>query len=289
MSVIGGRVGIMGDLGLAMVEAKGLLADKNVTYSGQGDDLTCEFTIQRVDREPKVYTFSVRDAKQAQIYERNAIWKQYPKRMTYYRALGFALRDEFPDVMKGMKTTEELADYGESNYVQVEEEKIGKNQRRDKELRTELAKDPNVRFVDSAEQARPTPTEAAAPAFPDEEPPKKKAAAPKKEPAFSQQVKEDFPAPQEKSMLSEGPDEIPDLGAETAPAGPPWWEGHVIQGVKSFKGRTVGSLNPNEMGLIEQKWIPAYYAQQQNATPEQIEDLKAFEARIEHGKGAKAW
>jgi hypothetical protein len=31
--------------------------------------------------------------------------------MIYYRALGFALRDAFPHVLKGIKTTEELQDY----------------------------------------------------------------------------------------------------------------------------------------------------------------------------------
>jgi len=31
--------------------------------------------------------------------------------MCYYRALGFGLRDEFSDILKGIKTVEELSDY----------------------------------------------------------------------------------------------------------------------------------------------------------------------------------
>ncbi len=36
---------------------------------------------------------------------------QYPKRMLQLRARGFALRDAFPDVLKGLVTAEEAQDY----------------------------------------------------------------------------------------------------------------------------------------------------------------------------------
>jgi hypothetical protein len=113
MSVINGRIGLMGDLGLALAERSGELEDKRVRYTGEGDELTCFVELKRKGREWKQWSFSVREAKTAQIYDRNAVWRQYPRRMTYYRALGFALRDEFGDVLKGMKTVEELQDYPE--------------------------------------------------------------------------------------------------------------------------------------------------------------------------------
>jgi hypothetical protein len=111
MSVVNNRIGIMGDLALAMVESSGLLEFKKVEYTGEGETLECKITLKRKGREAQTYSFSVREAKAAGIYERSAVWKQYSKRMTYYRALGFGLRDEFADVLKGVKTVEELTDY----------------------------------------------------------------------------------------------------------------------------------------------------------------------------------
>jgi len=113
MSVINNRIGIMGDLALALVQASGQLKDYSKEYSGEGDQYTCTVTLQRKGRKPHTYSFSVAQAKQAGIYERNAVYRSYPDRMIYYRALGFGLRDEFPDVLKGIKTTEELMDYPE--------------------------------------------------------------------------------------------------------------------------------------------------------------------------------
>jgi hypothetical protein len=115
MTVIGGRVGLMGDLALSLVESSGLLEKKRVRYTGEGDELTCTLTLQRKEREAQSYSFSVAEAKAAGIHDRSAVWRQYPKRMTYYRALGFGLRDEFSDVLKGIKTVEELQDYEPSD------------------------------------------------------------------------------------------------------------------------------------------------------------------------------
>ena len=113
MSVINGKIGLMGDLALALAERSGELEDKRIRHAGEGDELSCVLELKRKGREWKQWSFSVREAKQAGIFERSAVWRQYPKRMTYYRALGFALRDEFGDVLRGMRTTEELADYPE--------------------------------------------------------------------------------------------------------------------------------------------------------------------------------
>lgn len=113
MSVINNRIGIMGDLALALVQGSGALEKKTVEYSGEGDELVCTLTLKRKGRAAQPYSFSIREARAAGIYDRSAVWRQYPKRMTYYRALGFGLRDEFPDILKGIKTVEELADYPE--------------------------------------------------------------------------------------------------------------------------------------------------------------------------------
>jgi hypothetical protein len=115
MTIINNRVGIMGDLALAMCEASGYLQQKSAEYTGEGEELECKVTLKRKGRKAETYSFSVREAKAAQIYERSNVWKSYPRRMCYYRALGFGLRDEFSDVLKGIKTVEELSDYPENN------------------------------------------------------------------------------------------------------------------------------------------------------------------------------
>jgi hypothetical protein len=56
-------------------------------------------------------TFSVDDAKRAKLWGKQGPWSQYPKRMLAMRARGFAIRDAFPDAMKGMITAEEAQDY----------------------------------------------------------------------------------------------------------------------------------------------------------------------------------
>jgi hypothetical protein len=55
--------------------------------------------------------FSVADAKRAGLWGKSGPWTQYPRRMLQLRARGFALRDAFPDVLKGLVTAEEAQDY----------------------------------------------------------------------------------------------------------------------------------------------------------------------------------
>jgi len=53
---------------------------------------------------------SVGDAKLASLWGKQGPWSQYPKRMLKFRARGFWLRDNFGDILKGMRTVEELRD-----------------------------------------------------------------------------------------------------------------------------------------------------------------------------------
>jgi hypothetical protein len=117
MSVVNGRVGLMGDLALALVEQSGLLSHKKVSYSGSGDSLVCSISLGRKGREIEKFSFSVAEAKTAGIFDRSPTWRNYPRRMVYYRALGFGLRDVFSDVLRGVKTVEELQDYPETQHL----------------------------------------------------------------------------------------------------------------------------------------------------------------------------
>lgn len=51
------------------------------------------------------------DAAKAGLKGKQGPWTQYPKRMMQMRARSWALRDVFPDVLRGMPVAEEVMDY----------------------------------------------------------------------------------------------------------------------------------------------------------------------------------
>lgn len=113
IAVINGQPTLWGDGMLALIENSGLLEDYNYSYGGTPyeDDYRAIVTIKRKDKSaPLVYEFSVGDAKKAGLWDRKDNWKNYPKRMLLNRARSFALREGFPDILKGFKSREEMED-----------------------------------------------------------------------------------------------------------------------------------------------------------------------------------
>jgi hypothetical protein len=112
IAVINGRPGVFGDVQLALVRASGLLEEYSETEIGNPKDDTwgVQCVCKRVGSKFANSTFTVADAKKAQLWGKSGPWTQYPKRMLKFRARGYLLRDEFGDVLKGIKTVEELKD-----------------------------------------------------------------------------------------------------------------------------------------------------------------------------------
>jgi hypothetical protein len=109
--VVNNQTCVRGDLAMALVERSGLFVDKEHVFEGEGMNRTCTVTVQRKDRTPKSWSFSMANAKQAGLLDRRGgNWQTFPDSMLYYRALGFALRREFPDVLFGMHLIEEFDD-----------------------------------------------------------------------------------------------------------------------------------------------------------------------------------
>lgn len=106
VAVINGRPSIWGDAVLALVRASGLLVSIEETLDG--DVATC--TVRRRGEDLVARTFSIEDAKKAGLYGKQGPWQQYPKRMLQLRARGYALRDVFPDVLRGVYVAEEAQD-----------------------------------------------------------------------------------------------------------------------------------------------------------------------------------
>lgn len=110
IAVINGRPSIWGDLALALVRADKRCEDVEELVSGDGDRRVATCTARRAGAKPTVRSFSVEDAKKAGLWGKAGPWQQYPARMLQLRARAFALRDAFPDILKGIAIREEVED-----------------------------------------------------------------------------------------------------------------------------------------------------------------------------------
>ena len=126
IATINGRPSIWGDAMLALVKNAPEFVSIKEEYVGEADDLTAVCTVKRRSTDGSIHehvaTFSMEDAKKAGLLGKQGPWTQYPKRMLQMRARGYALRDMFPDILKGLRTTEEVRDMPpEKDMGEVEE------------------------------------------------------------------------------------------------------------------------------------------------------------------------
>ncbi len=112
ISVINGKPSVYGDAAMALVQASPVCEGIEEMIEGEGTpNPTAVCIAHRKGRKPVVAKFSVEDAKRAGLWGKPGPWQAYPKRMLQMRARGFALRDAFPDVLKGLITVEEAQDF----------------------------------------------------------------------------------------------------------------------------------------------------------------------------------
>lgn len=110
IAVIKGRPSVWGDAALALVQARPDCEDIIESLAGTNGDRVATCVVKRRGRTPVTRTFSVKDAGAAGLWGKDGPWKQYPERMLQLRARGFALRDAFPDALKGIAIAEEARD-----------------------------------------------------------------------------------------------------------------------------------------------------------------------------------
>ena len=110
IAIINGRPSIWGDAAIALVRGHPdcLSVQEGVEGEGEARQGWCEVT--RRGEQPQRRTFSVADAKRAGLWGKSGPWTQYPDRMLQLRARGFAIRDVFPDALRGVMTREEAED-----------------------------------------------------------------------------------------------------------------------------------------------------------------------------------
>ncbi len=110
IAVISGRPSLYGDAALALVKASGMMEYCRESTEMVDGEMVAYCKTKRKD-EPEVVTlFSVADARRAKLWGKAGPWQDYPQRMLKYRARGFNLRDNFPDVLCGMHLVEEMQD-----------------------------------------------------------------------------------------------------------------------------------------------------------------------------------
>jgi hypothetical protein len=111
VACINGKPALWGDAVIGLCQQSPLCEDIIETMEGEGDARKAVCVAKRFGKTAVKVEFSISDAKKAGLWGKQGPWTQYAERMLKMRARGFALRDAFPDLLKGLKTVEELNDY----------------------------------------------------------------------------------------------------------------------------------------------------------------------------------
>jgi hypothetical protein len=106
LAIINGRPSLWGDAVIALVRASPLC--ESIIETETATSSTC--TVKRRGEPEQARTFTDEDAQKAGLKGKAGPWTQFPKRMRQMRARAFALRDVFPDVLRGMPVAEEILD-----------------------------------------------------------------------------------------------------------------------------------------------------------------------------------
>ncbi|MCK8788122.1 hypothetical protein M0638_27585 [Roseomonas sp. NAR14] len=110
IAIVNGRPSLWGDAALALVRGHPACSGVREGVEGEGEARHGWCEVIRRGEQPQRRTFSVADAKNAGLWGKQGPWSQYPDRMMQLRARGFAIRDVFPDALRGVITTEEAQD-----------------------------------------------------------------------------------------------------------------------------------------------------------------------------------
>lgn len=113
IAVIGNRPAIWGDAMLAIPQSLHMVEsfkEEQIGVAGQDTFGYRCTTKRRGSSDPFVQEFTIADAKKAGLWTKEGPWQTAPKRMLQLRARGFALRDAYPDALRGLVSVEEARD-----------------------------------------------------------------------------------------------------------------------------------------------------------------------------------
>lgn len=125
IAVINGRPCLWGDDMLALCMAHPEFDDIIEKPIHKGEQLigySC--TVKRKGKSDHEAIFTLDMAKKAGLLSKPGPWTQYTERMLQLRARSYALRNRFPDALKGVKSREELEDYIEVEPKQTRAQEL---------------------------------------------------------------------------------------------------------------------------------------------------------------------
>ena len=152
--VVNVRPSLWGDATMGLVIASDVYEDSKDSFDPATQ--TATFAVKRRGKEWLVRTFSKTDAERAKLWTKEGPWQQYPQRMLFHRARSWALRDAFPDVLKGIRYFEE-----ERDVIETTAERGGKVYDVPKE-KAPGADDTIAQTAPAAPQAQPEKSDAKA-------------------------------------------------------------------------------------------------------------------------------
>lgn len=122
IAVISGRPGLYGDAvaGVAIKSGAIKAVDEWLEGDAGKDSWTAVCEVTRPDGGKVKRTFSVADAKRANLWGKAGPWQQYPQRMLAARARGYAVRDAAPHAFLGY-TVEELRDIDQQEKAHLKD------------------------------------------------------------------------------------------------------------------------------------------------------------------------
>lgn len=109
IAVINGRPTIWGDAVMGIVLASNVYENSSDEWDPKLDGGTAIFRSKRKNKSETVRTFSHEDAKKAGLLDKDT-YRKYERRMLFNRARAYALRDDYADVLKGLRVKEEEDD-----------------------------------------------------------------------------------------------------------------------------------------------------------------------------------
>ncbi len=127
VAVINGIPSIYGDALPALIYGSGECERFHEYFEGtSGEDTYTAVCIMKRKGFPDEVrrTFSIADAKRANLWGKQGPWVQYSDRMQQFRARSFAARDTFADKLSGLILAEEAMDYSTIDGTIVESETV---------------------------------------------------------------------------------------------------------------------------------------------------------------------
>lgn len=116
--VIKGKPVLSADLMVAVVLRSGLAEYFQCVAS---DDRAATYrTHRKGNPQPDEVTFSIDDARRAQLVAKGGNWEKYPRRMLQHRAASTLARMVYPDVLAGCYTPDESAEFSAGAVIDAE-------------------------------------------------------------------------------------------------------------------------------------------------------------------------